>query len=68
MAHAEDVHTSDKHQCCHGDHQSGGIDAPQIVGGAGYTCPMHPEVRSSAPGPCPKCGMALEPVNPVAAA
>jgi P-type Cu+ transporter len=27
-----------------------------------YTCPMHPEVVSDRPGPCPKCGMALEPV------
>jgi Cu+-exporting ATPase len=27
-----------------------------------YTCPMHPEVRSDAPGNCPKCGMALVPV------
>jgi P-type Cu+ transporter len=26
-----------------------------------YVCPMHPEVRESGPGPCPKCGMALEP-------
>ena len=25
---------------------------------------MHPEVRTSAPGSCPKCGMALEPVEP----
>ena len=25
-----------------------------------YTCPMHPEVKSSKPGTCPKCGMALE--------
>jgi P-type Cu+ transporter len=25
-----------------------------------YICPMDPEVRESAPGPCPKCGMALE--------
>jgi Cu+-exporting ATPase len=25
-----------------------------------YTCPMHPEVRQPGPGPCPKCGMALE--------
>jgi CopA family copper-resistance protein len=24
-----------------------------------YTCPMHPEVQQSAPGKCPKCGMAL---------
>ncbi len=25
-----------------------------------YTCPMHPEVVRSGPGPCPICGMALE--------
>jgi P-type Cu+ transporter len=25
-----------------------------------YVCPMDPEVRENAPGPCPKCGMALE--------
>src|SRR5712671_1475565 len=25
-----------------------------------YTCPMHPEVRSTGPGSCPSCGMALE--------
>ncbi len=30
--------------------------------GAIYTCPMHPEIRQPAPGNCPKCGMALEPV------
>src|SRR3954468_23606380 len=24
-----------------------------------YVCPMDPEVRSSKPGACPKCGMAL---------
>ena len=28
-----------------------------------YTCPMDPEVRQKGPGPCPKCGMALEPVD-----
>ncbi|MCF8707646.1 copper-transporting P-type ATPase [Rhizorhapis sp. SPR117] len=26
-----------------------------------YTCPMHPEVRQSEPGDCPKCGMHLVP-------
>jgi Cu+-exporting ATPase len=28
---------------------------------------MHPEVRQDRPGDCPKCGMALEPREPVAA-
>jgi len=36
-------------------------------GGGEYTCPMHPEVRQNGPGSCPKCGMALEPVSPLAA-
>ena len=27
-----------------------------------YICPMDPEVRETSPGPCPKCGMALEPL------
>lgn len=26
-----------------------------------YTCPMHPDVTSSQPGKCPKCGMKLVP-------
>src|SRR5580658_9697186 len=32
-----------------------------------YVCPMCPQVRSSKPGPCPSCGMALEPETPLAA-
>jgi Cu+-exporting ATPase len=31
--------------------------------GREYTCPMDPEVRQFGPGACPKCGMALEPVD-----
>jgi Cu+-exporting ATPase len=34
--------------------------------GTKYVCPMHPEVVSDRPGPCPKCGMALEPAAPTA--
>jgi P-type Cu+ transporter len=34
------------------------------VPAAVYTCPMHPEIRQDAPGTCPKCGMALEPLMP----
>lgn len=36
--------------------------------GGEYTCPMHPEVRQIGPGTCPRCGMALEPVQPQAEA
>ena len=32
---------------------------------ASYVCPMHPEVRSDAPGRCPKCGMKLVPADVV---
>ena len=31
---------------------------------AQYTCPMHPEIIRDAPGACPICGMALEPMVP----
>ncbi len=34
------------------------------AGGKTYTCPMHPEIVKDAPGDCPICGMALEPVAP----
>lgn len=36
---------------------------PPGADNANYTCPMHPEVRMDQPSSCPKCGMALEPVN-----
>lgn len=35
------------------------LDAPDA-----YWCPMHPDVRSSAAGKCPICGMALVPIPP----
>ena len=31
---------------------------------AAYMCPMDPDVRADRPGPCPRCGMALEPELP----
>ncbi len=31
-----------------------------------YTCPMHPEIQQVGPGSCPKCGMALEPMDATA--
>lgn len=33
---------------------------------AKYTCPMDPEIVQIGPGTCPKCGMALEPMQPTA--
>ena len=33
--------------------------------GTMWICPMDPEVRQDHPGACPKCGMALEPEQPV---
>jgi P-type Cu+ transporter len=32
--------------------------------GAVNTCPMHPEIRETKPGACPKCGMSLERITP----
>ena len=39
---------------------------PAPSAGAVYTCPMHPQIRQAAPGHCPICGMALEPVDAAA--
>ena len=35
------------------------------TGEVAYVCPMCPEVRETKPGPCPSCGMALEPESPI---
>ncbi|HEX3117624.1 MAG TPA: copper-translocating P-type ATPase, partial [Candidatus Acidoferrum sp.] len=35
--------------------------------GVRYTCPMHPQIVQIGPGSCPICGMALEPMDPIAA-
>jgi P-type Cu+ transporter len=51
--------TTDVHVVAHVDR------AEKIApGGARYTCPMHPEIVRDAPGICPICGMALEPMLP----
>ncbi len=46
-----------------GHHHTTSADVAQAppVSGTVYLCPMHPEVRESQPGPCPLCGMSLEP-------
>ncbi|HLW79743.1 MAG TPA: heavy metal translocating P-type ATPase, partial [Terriglobia bacterium] len=42
-----------------------GPESPEARTGL-YTCAMDPEVRKPGPGACPKCGMALEPVDAAA--
>jgi P-type Cu+ transporter len=37
--------------------------APSSAQGVRYTCPMDPEIVQIGPGVCPKCGMALEPMD-----
>ena len=49
--------------CCHHHHAKKEPAAPAPEGSL-YTCPMHPEILREAPGDCPKCGMALEPLIP----
>jgi len=41
--------------------QAGGPGAQQTV--KTYACPMHPEVKSTKKGKCPKCKMDLQPVR-----
>ncbi|MEJ8568832.1 copper-transporting P-type ATPase [Elongatibacter sediminis] len=39
---------------------------PNGYSGTVYTCPMHPQVRSTEAGSCPICGMGLESERPTA--
>jgi len=55
---------SSNHDHAHHDHAAHAATAkppPAAPTGTIYTCPMHPQIRRSAPGFCPICGMALEP-------
>ena len=44
-------------------HQGHNAESKPAVTGAIYTCPMDPQVRQQGAGACPKCGMALEPLD-----
>jgi len=46
-----------------GPARSASATSPSASPATVYTCPMHPEVRSNAPGQCPKCGMSLVPMS-----
>ena len=71
-SHGHSAHAAP--HCCPGaaaSHRAAPPAAPAGDGGGEtaasgtiYTCPMHPQVRRNAPGSCPVCGMALEPLNP----
>ena len=47
-----------------GQQRAGGTFSSAIAstGSTQYTCSMHPEILSDAPGKCPKCGMTLVPI------
>jgi Cu+-exporting ATPase len=54
--------------CAHhaGHHASAPAEQLEVAPGTIWTCPMHPQIRRDAPGSCPICGMALEPLEPTA--
>ncbi len=49
--------------CCHSPSQS--QPKTHVAASGIFLCPMHPEIRQVGPGSCPKCGMDLEPEQPV---
>jgi P-type Cu+ transporter len=53
--------TQEAAQAAHATHT-----VPEASRGTIYTCPMHPQIQRDAPGGCPICGMALEPLRPTA--
>jgi Cu+-exporting ATPase len=72
-------HAGEKYYfCCEGCRVAFAADPDRYLGAATapilqrrresavWTCPMHPEIRRDAPGACPICGMALEPLEPTA--
>jgi len=60
-----DPHAGHGHDHDHTGHQAAA--SPPAGEVEEWTCPMHPEIRRPGPGPCPICGMALEPVTITAA-
>ena len=62
----EDQSIGSDHACCGHHAEKPSVAARERPKDSIYTCPMHPEVRQIGPGDCPKCGMALEPVDATA--
>ena len=73
-SHEKDAPTGTNKHAHHADHAAHAQKTEDVepsppilaahTGSAVYTCPMHPQIRRDAPGECPICGMALEPVMP----
>ncbi len=59
-----DKFAADPEHFLSGAHKQASESLPK---GTRYTCPMHPEIVRDAPGDCPICGMALEPMGVPAA-
>ena len=68
MEHANHQESHGAQSCHHDTERVTFPQRAQTSVASEYTCPMHPEVIRNAPGDCPKCGMALEPVTPDATA
>uniref|UniRef100_UPI0035317F71 NAD-dependent epimerase/dehydratase family protein n=1 Tax=Pararhizobium sp. IMCC3301 TaxID=3067904 RepID=UPI0035317F71 len=56
-----DAHAGHDHSGDHALARPAGTSATEK--GLVYTCPMHPDIRQSSPGNCPRCGMTLEPTT-----
>ena len=54
---------SGEHAPAHTHGQLTSSDTTTAAPAGEYTCPMHPEIVQIGPGTCPKCGMALEPMD-----
>src|SRR5215475_1317078 len=50
----------------HRDVSAASASTKSAESGVRYTCPMHPDIVQAGPGSCPICGMALEPMDPLA--
>ncbi len=54
--------SADPAGCLSGEAQKNTV-MEEPIPGAIYSCPMDPEIEQDHPGPCPICGMALEPMG-----
>ena len=60
--HGDHSHPSHTHRLDRHEHHPVAALTAAVTEGTIWTCPMHPEIRRDAPGSCPICGMALEPL------